>query len=34
MVGLRKNSKNLRITDFSAQVGMGLSHIQAEGFTA
>jgi hypothetical protein len=32
-VGLRKNVKNLRITDFSAEIGMGLSQIQAERFT-
>jgi len=24
-VGLRKNAKNLRMTDFSAEIGMGLS---------
>jgi len=32
-VGLRKNVKNLKITDFSAEIGMDVSQIQAEGFT-
>jgi hypothetical protein len=31
-VGLRKIAKNLRIADFLAEIGTGLSQIQAEGF--
>jgi hypothetical protein len=31
-VGLRKFTKTLRIADFLAKIGIGLSQIQAEGF--